>query len=300
MWRPGEARFLIVGASGFIGRHILAHTTSLGYEATGTQAQSRQPGLVTFDLARDRIIDRLERTFFKRDGPLAVVICAAISDMDRCLTDPQRTRAVNVEGTIQLIEDVRAFNAKLVYLSTNYVFDGGVGYYTEDHPLAPANVYGRHKAEVEAYLRTHAPDAVLIRPDKNIGDDPQEYHFFRTWHELLRTGQSIVCMEGQLISPTYVNDTARAVALICQQGLTGVFHVVNPEYFYRDELARQFCLAAGRAPHVVTKPLKEFHFADNRAPKACLDGSKFLRATGMRFTCVREVMESFLRRVSCA
>ncbi len=290
-------KFLIVGASGFIGRHLLTHVRSLGLEAIGTQARSRVPGLLTFDLLQHRIGDCVSRSFFEGQGPFYVVICAVISDMDLCLTDPVRAHAVNVEKIIQLIEDVRNWNATPVFISTNYVFDGRIGYYTEEHPVSPANAYGRHKAEVEQYLQRNIPDALIIRPDKNIGDDPCEYHFFSTWYRLLTAGQPIVCIEGQLISPTYVDDTARAIVMACRMGLTGVYHVVNPEYFHRDELARQFCFAAGMSPSVICKPIADFHFPDNRALKAYLDGSKFRRTTGMQFTTVREVMQRFMQKV---
>jgi dTDP-4-dehydrorhamnose reductase len=80
-------------------------------------------------------------------------------------------------------------------------------------------------------------------------------------------------------------------------GLHGVFHVSNSEFFHRDELARQFCHALGIVPNVVTKPLAEFHFADKRALKSYLDGSRFANKTGLRFTSMREVFHQFIRRL---
>jgi dTDP-4-dehydrorhamnose reductase len=271
----------------------MAHVKALGHKCIGTQAHSREPGLVTLDLLRDRISDCVGRSFFKGNEQTQVVLCAVVSDMDKCLTDREASHRINVESIIRVIEEVRALNARPVFFSTCFVFDGTVGYYPEDYPLSPVNEYARHKVEVERYLSAHVPDAFIARLNRVVGDNPNEPQMLSDWYNLAVQGRPIVCIEGSLLSPTYVKDVAQAIALACQQQLTGVYHIANSEFFYRDELARQFCYALGKPPNVICKPLKEFNFADNRALKSYLDGSKFVKATGMRFTSMREVFASF-------
>ncbi len=291
-------RFLIVGASGFIGQHLLAHVQSLGLEVVGTQSQTRFPGLVKFDLLKDRITDCVDRSFLEQPGPLVVVICACISLQDRCFAERELTHKVNVEQTIRLIDDVRVFGAKIVFFSTSYVFDGSLGYYTEEHPLSPINEYSRQKIEVERYLQANESEALIFRLDKNVGDRPNERHQLAEWYELLLADQPIICIEGQLLSPTYVGDTVHAVMAGCQKKLGGLFHLANSEFFYRDELARQFCYAAGKEPRVICRPLKDFNFLDGRATKSYLDGSKFANASGLRFTPMREVFRRFFQNAN--
>jgi len=286
-------RFLIVGASGFIGRHLLAHVKSLGFEAIGTHEDASKPGLIMFDLLRHRIGDCVDRSFFDREGRVHVVICAVIGNMDRCLAERELSYKVNVENTIRLIDDVCALKARPVFFSTGFVFDGQTGHYTEDHPQSPANEYGRQKAEVERHLRQNVSAAFVARLDKVVGDSLQEHHLFTEWHQLITAGQAIACIEGTLLSPTHVDDVAHAVFLACQSELKGVFHIANSEFYSRDELARQFCHALGKPPNVVCKPLQDFNFLDNRALKSCLNGFKFVRATGMSFTSVREMFAKF-------
>ena len=292
MSRSSDARFLIVGASGFIGRHLLAHMRSLGYQAVGTQAHSQAPGLIAFDLLKDRIADRIACS-----QPTHVIISAAMSDMDRCFAEKETSYRINVENTIQLIQDVRELKAQPVFFSTNFVFDGREGNYTDDHPYSPANEYGRQKAEVEQYIRAHAPEAFVARLCSNVGDTLHEQHLFSRWYKLVTAGEPIVCIDGSLISPTYVEDVGRAIVLGCERGLTGAYNVANEESFYRHELARQFCLALGKSPEVIRKPLKDFGFLDNRALKSNLNSAKFIKATGMKFTPMREVMQNFIRRL---
>jgi dTDP-4-dehydrorhamnose reductase len=289
-------KFLIIGASGFIGRNVLAHVRELGHEAVGTQSQPREPGLVTFNLLHDRIVDCVGRRFFAESGRICVIICAVVSNMDQCLLDRETSHRINVGQIIQLIEDVRAFDAKIVFLSSCFVFDGTIGYYNEDHSVSPVNEYARHKVEVEQYLQKSVPTALITRLEKIVGDCPKERQMFAQWYQLLQAGEPIVCIEGSLLSPTYVGDVARAFLLGCDQDLAGVYHVSNSEFFYRDELARQFCYAMGHAPNVITRPLREFNFPDKRALKSYLDGSRFAEVTGLRFTPMRQVFRAFRQK----
>lgn len=290
-------KFLIVGASGFVGRNILAYVRSLGIEALGTQSSQRESGLVKFDLLQDRICDCVKPSFFEENPPVFVVVCAVVSDMDLCLLERETSYRINVQNTIRLIEDVRGLNAKPIFLSSCFVFDGKIGYYMEEHPLSPANEYGRHKVEVENHLRACVPEALVARLDKIVGDNPYEHQLLAHWHQRILENQPIVCIRGSLLSPTYVLDVAKGIVIACQTGLSGVYHVSNSEFFYREELARQFCYALGREPNVITKPLEEFHFPDNRALNSYLDGGRFARQTGMRFTTMREVFEKFRRNI---
>ncbi len=293
-------KFLVIGASGFVGRNLLAHFHAQGFAAIGTQAHSREKGLATFDLLRHRITDSIDPSFFQGPEPVNAVISAVISDMDLCLTDRIMAHAVNVEKTIQLINELANLNARITFLSTCFVFDGKTGYYNEASPVSPANEYGRHKAEVEDYLRSHAPGAFVPRMDKIVGDNPLDRQLLAHWYKHIRENLPIICLEGSLLSPTSVFDVAQGVILAAEKGLTGIYHLANSEFFYRDELARQFCFALGKTPNVVTKPLADFKFPDNRALKSYLDGSRFARESGLRFTSMREVFQYFARRLQDA
>ena len=290
-------KFLIVGASGFIGGNILTHVKSLGFEAVGTQGRLRHQGLIHFDLLRHRILNCVDRSFFQGTEPVHVLICAVVSNVDLCLTDRATAYAINVEKTIQLIDDVKALGAKTTFFSSCYVFDGQVGYYNEGTPLSPVNEYGRHKVAVEDYLRQHAPGSLVMRLEKIIGHNPCESHFLTQCYKSISENQPIVCIEGSVLSPTWVNDIAHGFIRACELGLHGLFHVSNSEFFHRDELARQFCHSLGISPNVVTKPLAQFNFAEKRPLKSYLDGSRFAKTTGFRFTPMREVFHQFIRRL---
>lgn len=103
----------------------------------------------------------------------------------------------------------------------------------------------------------------------------------------------ITCIQGQVFSPTLVDDVAKAIVLSCELGLHGVYNMANTEFFSREELARQFVAALGGEAVVVAKPQEDFNFLDPRPLKSYLDSTRFLKATGMRFTSMREVFNAF-------
>lgn len=300
---PSEAPFLIVGASGFIGRHLLAHLTNLGIPVVGTRSRSGKrlgvPGLIPFDLDHDRIVDTVGREFFEGPHPVEAVICAAVDNMDWCYRERETSRRIYVDRTCRLIDDLVAIGARPTFISTCFVFDGAEGHYDEDHPVSPINEYARQKLDVERHLAARAPQSWTLRLDKIVGDDPAEETFFTQWFRLLQAGQPIVCIANSILSPTFVEDVAEAIRLGAIHRLAGVHHVANPEQFLRADLARLFCRALGTPDHpVIEKPLAEFRFTDARALKSSLNGSRFARLTGLRHTAMNEAMRRFHARIT--
>ena len=290
-------RFLVIGASGFVGWHVLTHVRALGYEALGTASSQTAGGLLPFDLTRDRIEERVPASWWGRGGLAIGVIASAVTQIDRCAQELQLARQVNVDGTIRLINDLVGCGVKPIYLSSSFVFDGSLGYYPDDFPHSPISEYGRHKSEVERYMRERVAEGLTLRLDKIVGDDPAERHLFSEWWGWITSGRPILCIDGQVISPTLVDDIARAVVRGCERGLRGVLNAANPEFFSREELARQFLAAVGREAEVVCQSQEALGFQDLRPLRSYLDSSQFVGATGMRWTPMRQVFTRFMERL---
>ena len=283
-----------------MGRNLLAHLKAEGFPALGTQCTAEKSGLVTFDLFKDRIQDCVDREFFASNEPTVGVISAGISQVDRCLRERETTHVVNVENTIRLIQDFRDLGIKPLFISSHAVFDGETGYDDEERPKRPISEYGRQKLEVERYIEDQAPHTLVFRLDKVVGDNPEDAHMFSEWHKWILDNRTVTCIQGQLFAPTHVQDIARSIVLGCQQGLTGFYNLAGPEFFSREELARQFAVMLGREASIVSKPMEEFGFLDPRPLKSYLDSTKLVKATGIRFTSMREVMKSFIENTLAA
>ncbi|MDP7017439.1 MAG: sugar nucleotide-binding protein [Pirellulaceae bacterium] len=287
-------RFLVVGASGFIGSHIHEHAQTSAADSIGTKSSSPTDQLSAFDLRTDSITDCVAREFWDSGDRRFAVICSCISQIDRCFLEREQSRQVNVEGTIRLIDDLRRHGVRIAFLSTSHVFDGNVGGYSESAAIDPQSEYGRQKVVVEEHLMRAAPESLIVRLDKIVGDRPAESHLFSEWRDLAKAGRNIVCIADQVLSPTLVDDVARAVIAGCQQGISGIWHLANPEQFLRADLAQLFVARSGSGVAVEEKPVGDFAFADVRLLRTFLDGSRFIAATGVEFTSMSVAIDRFL------
>ena len=295
----GELRavkILVVGASGFVGKHILRQALRAGHDAIGTQSQDRGGDLIHFDLTRHRLHDRIPRSWFEGGTPVRVVLSAAIPSPDRCRLERDLAYATNVTGALQLLRDAGDLGAAPVFLSSSFVFDGHRGNYGDLEARTPISEYGRHKTEVEETLERTMPDALVLRLDKTVGDDPAEHHLVTEFWKLAREGKTIRCIEGQDFSVTLVDDVARGTLLACERRLAGIYNVANPEHYTRVELARLFLEASGMSVPVEAVPQSQLGFADMRSLKSWLDSTRLMQATGLAFTPVRTIFESFLQK----
>lgn len=290
-------KFLVIGASGFVGGHTIRYLKSKGHDVTGTQFKKNQSGLLSFNLETDRIQEILPPDFFNTGGPVYAVVTAVIGDIERCAREPQMTRRVNVDGTIRLIDDLGAAGATVVYLSSSWVFDGIQGDYADDAPHRPLSEYAKHKSEVEMHARARVKGAIVLRLDKIVGDQPQEHHLFSEWHKWIESGKPLTCIRGQRMSPTFVDDVTRAVEESCRLRLTGVRNVANPESFSREDLARAFLSALNRKGSVELKSQEEIGLVGQRPMKSFLNPAAFIKDTGLTFTPMKTVLESFSKKI---
>jgi len=290
-------KFLIVGASGFVGQAVYRYLQKSGHELIGSKSKSTTPGLITFDLLNQRIQDCVPESFFTSGEPVVTVICAGIPQIVRCYTEQQFTHEVNVVATIKLIEELGELNSRTVFLSSNFVFDGNTGNYADDHPRNPISEYGRHKEAVERFVEANAPDTLVMRMDKLVGDDPDDQETFSQWYGWIKDGKPIMCISDQSFAPTYVKDVGRAVEISCQMGLTGIYNVSNSELFSRIQLADRFIETLGVDAEIVSKPQSEFGFQEMRPGKGNLNATRFASKSQIEFTPIQEVLDIFARTV---
>ena len=209
-----------------------------------------------------------------------VIHAAAMTDVDGCEREPGRAAAVNTEGTRRVAESCRATGAGLVYLSTDFVFDGRKSVpYIEDDVPAPLSVYGQSKLMGEAAVRAVAPRWAIVRTAWLFGVHGK--NFVKAMVQKAAAGEALRVVDDQTGSPTYARDLAAAVADLVHRGLGGVFHLTNGGSCSWFMFARAILRASGfpEAP-IVPITSEELNRPARRPTYSVLDRNAWVRAGG--------------------
>lgn len=267
------SRALIFGGTGMLGRALVAEARSRGLAALALsheQADVTDAGRLLYWVDAFR--------------PDLVVNCAAYTKVDACEREGRETAfAVNGAAVANVAAAAEKAGARLVHVSTDYVFDGRFEDrprepYREDAPVNPLSVYGQSKLEGERQALRHG-DALVVRTSWLFG--PGGPNFVATMVGLIDQGRlPLKVVRDQEGCPTYTPFLARAILDLAALGLTGVVHYRNREpvswYAFAVEIAR---LWAGKA-EVVPIATSEFPRPAPRPAWSVLDVTRFEEAAG--------------------
>jgi dTDP-4-dehydrorhamnose reductase len=239
-------RILITGANGLLGSRVAARLALQGHEifATGRGAR-RCDGDFLYEgceLTRPEALD----AHFAQARPELVLHCAAMTEVDACEAAPEAAYAINVSATAQLAALARRASAHLVYVSTDYVFDGASGPYDEDAVPNPRGVYAITKHMGEQAVRALAGSWAIARTASVYGWPTAGRMNFGAWMvAALRAGQPVPVFEDQRISPTHALNVAELLAELGTRRLPGLWHLAGAEVVSRVELGERVCRVFG-------------------------------------------------------
>jgi dTDP-4-dehydrorhamnose reductase len=176
--------------------------------------------------------------------PDCIVLAAAYTDVDGCETNRELAFNVNCRGAVNVAQAAKQLGARLLFLSTDYVFDGTktTPYGIRD-PRSPHTVYGQSKAEAEAQLEQILPQCCIVRTSWLFGTGGK--CFPDTILKLAATRPRLEVVGDQRGSPTYSVDLARALIQLCRQQVSGVVHATNRSECSWYEFAREIITRSG-------------------------------------------------------
>jgi len=227
----------VTGAAGQLGRDVVSVLSR--HETVEVTAADHAALAVEDRAAVDCLIETVR--------PGVVIHAAAITNVDLCETDPGRANAVNAIGTRNVAEAAERVGAHLVYVSTDYVFDGrGSRPYRESDHANPISVYGATKLAGE---RACPVGATIVRTSWVCG--AHGANFVRTVLDLAGRPGELRFVDDQRGSPTFAADLAPALVALAMDRRPGCFHVTNHGDATRFELARETIAIAGGDPERV-------------------------------------------------
>jgi dTDP-4-dehydrorhamnose reductase len=272
-------RVTIFGASGLLGKALLSEWS--GDTVTG----------LTSHAADIRDAKRVQDVV-QESNPEWIVLAAAYTDVDGCEGNPDLAFAVNRDGAVNVAVAAKKVGARLVFLSSDYVFDGKktTPYEIED-ARNPQSVYGRTKAEAEIKLLELMPDCCIVRTSWLFGIGGK--CFPDTILKLAASRPALDVVNDQRGCPTYSVDLARAIVQLCRKDASGIVHVTNAGDCTWFEFAQDIISGAGLA--TVVRPVSSQQMA-RPAPRpsySVLSATR-LRALGIEMPSWRDSLRRYL------
>ncbi len=242
---------------------------------------------------------------FVRDNQIQYIInCAAYTAVDKAETDKDKAELVNVGGPRNLAIVASKYNAKLIHISTDYVFDGnGTKPYTEDLPKKPQSVYGVTKSEGEDAILKQLSDAIIIRTSwlySEFGNN-----FVKTMLRLMNDRTDLNIVVDQIGSPTYAADLAEMIVHILNQYETdgiwkgGIYHFSNlGETTWYDFTAKIKGLSGNTSCTLHPITTDQYPTAASRPKYSVMDTSKIQRTFNVQIPRWEESLQRMLRRIN--
>jgi dTDP-4-dehydrorhamnose reductase len=273
-------RVLVTGSNGLLGQKVvelLSQSRSYMLHLVSSQEDSVFPAdtapYTRIDISNRKQVSALVEEF----QPDTIINTAALTNVDACETNREGAWKTNVVGVENLAHAGKLTGSHIIQISTDYVFDGKNGPYSEDDRPNPISYYGRTKLASENLLRTSDVNHTIVRTMVLYGSARKVKPNFALWLVgELKAGRPVRVVSDQVGNPTLADDLAFAVAKIVELKKMGVYHVAGPDITSRlafaRELARIFQLDGGLITPQPTAALKQ------PAPRPLKSGFIILKA----------------------
>lgn len=271
----------ITGSAGLIGNQLVRQASASAPDWNAIPL-NRQ----TMDLTDRGAVTRR----FQTDAPTLLIHCAAMSQSPQCERAPDQAQIVNVEAT-RVLTDLFS-NGRVVFFSTDLVFNGRKGDYTEEDDVDPLGVYARTKVEAERIVAAH-PNHVILRTSLNGGSSPAGNRAFneslvRAWQE----GRTTPLFTDEYRCPIAAKVTAKAAWELALSEAKGVFHVAGAERLNRVEIGERVAARHPEATPLIRKTSLKDYQGPPRAADCSLDISKVQRFLSFRLPGLTEWLDA--------
>jgi len=281
---------LIIGANGFLGRSLLQLKSDNDYK-------NRSFNFFTADLKNTGIppdfpfynidITNKEDCIKKitKISPNIIILTAALTDVDQCETNKNLAIKVNTEGPKNIIEACKKTEAKLVFISTDFVFDGTkeIGYYTETDIPNPQSYYGKTKLEAELALIDSQIEYLICRTAVLYGWNHEKLNFITWILRKLHSNEEISIVTNQKNNPTFVRNLAQILVKLIEKEAIGVYHTAGKGALSRYEMALKCAKIFNYNKDLIT-PIEMLRQKALRPKNAGLDITKLKQLIGSEIT----------------
>ena len=220
-----DQKTLMIGSSSFIGRYL---SDLYQGELIPTYYNNKVKNGVKFDIAKDDITSILEKFNVNE-----VLLIGGIVNFNEIKNNIDYATLINVINMKRIIREISSFGAKITFFSSESVFDGNKGNYSETSIPKPKFIYGDHKYQIEKYIQDITDKHLIFRIAKVFSSNPKEKTLITNWLKQLLANETILVAEDNVFSPIYVKDCVLIIKKLISQNETGIFNICSDEQLSR-------------------------------------------------------------------
>jgi dTDP-4-dehydrorhamnose reductase len=294
-------KVLITGASGLLGSKVAELALKKGYTVySGYLTHSPPIGQpVKLDISNKEVVLKA----INKAKPNAIIHCAALTNVDKCETDRHLAIRINVNGTKFMAEAAKQVNAYLIYMSTDYVFNGLKGLYTEEDEPDPINFYGYSKLLGERAIEEIDGQHLIARASVIYGSRPASGKTnFALWLlEKLKNNQEVKVLADQYVSPTLNANLAEMLLEACERRLTGICHMSGATRVSRYDFAIKLAKTFSLNKNLIRKAkMSDMNWIAERPRDSSLDISKARKILKTKPTNLDKALNTLKRELEFA
>jgi dTDP-4-dehydrorhamnose reductase len=268
-------KVLVTGGNGLLGSKISKVGRQKGYSIYPIDKSFNTKGshLIEQDICDREGISRI----IERIRPELIIHTAALTNVDKCEREKKLAWEINVEGTRNIVECSKLHGSFLIYISTDYVFSGDKGHYTEENDPNPINFYGETKLEGERIMEKELESWCIARSCVIYGCNPAAGKTnFALWAlDNLENGKMISVITDQLVSPTLNTNLAEMILEVADKRLEGIYHLAGATAISRFDFVLQLATVLGLDPGLIRQAKsKDMNWKAKRPKNSSLDISK--------------------------
>ncbi len=271
----------VIGAAGFIGKAI-SRELGKSHEVIGTSLHNRE-GYFHCDITKKSSV----KDFISGHRPDVVIHLAALTDVDLCERDKANAKKIHVDGTRNLVDACKSLSPRFIYFSTDFVFDGRKGNYSEADATNPINNYGKTKLEGEKIAEALSGH-LIVRASTPYSFGSGSKKFLGILLEKLSRGEKAGAFADFIRSPTLIENLAENVGALVSNGHSGVLHVTGSSQLSMYDAALQVADVFGFDPSLVQKTTSSSVSLDAPRPLDTGMNVSLARKLGLNIISFRE------------
>ena len=289
-------KFFVTGVGGQLGNDVMKEALSRGYDVVGSDVQNCDA--ISF-LQLDITDQKAVMTTITKIRPDVIVHCAAWTNVDAAEDEENRETVdrINHLGTLYIAQAAKSINAKMVFISTDYVFDGlGIEpWQADDKNYNPLNVYGKSKADGEIAISKCLTKFFIIRTAWVFGKNGK--NFINTIVHVGRTHDTVRVVNDQIGTPTYTKDFARLIVSMAETEKYGYYHATNEGgYISWYEFTKEIYRQVGLKTEVIPVSTAEYGISKAKRPlNSRLNKSKLAAAGFLPLPDWKDAVSRYLK-----